>query len=141
MTASHLRAAGTIVRSVKFRTALCSIPLLAVLNGCSNEEPPSAVPAPPATPIIEPVDGVVVQSELDRAVKAMEDHRNAEGTYTQSPGALADHGFVSSEVLILVPYADDRRYCIEATSSTDSDVVFAASDAAPAPRRGGCPDG
>ena len=128
------------------RTVLRLIPLLAVLNGCSNEEPPSAIPAPPprsdaATPSIEPVDGVVVQSELTRAVEAMEDHRNAEGTYTQSPGALADHGFVSSEILILVPYADDDRYCIEATSSTDTKLVFAASDAAPAPRQGGCPEG
>ena len=131
---------------MSIRTVLCLIPLLAVVNGCSNEQSPSAVPAETpradaAPASIEPVDGTVVQSELARAVKAMEDHRDAEGTYTQSPGALADHGFVSSEILVFVPYADKDRYCIEVESSTDTKLVFAASDSAPAPRQGGCPEG
>ncbi len=126
---------------MRIGTALCLIPLLAVLSGCSNQEPASAIPAPPATPSVKPVDGAVVQSELRRAVAAMEDHRDAEGTYTQSPTALGEHGFISSEVLIFVPYADENRYCIEATSSTNTKLVFAASDAAPAPRQGGCTEG
>lgn len=126
---------------MNLRTTLCFAPLLAVLNGCSDDEPAAAVPVAPETPIVEIVDGAAVQSELSRAVKAMEEHRNAEGSYTRSPTALGEYGFISSEVLVFMPYGDEDRYCIEATSSTDTQLVFAASDAAPEPRRGGCPEG
>ena len=83
----------------------------------------------------------MVQSELRRAVAAMEDHRNAKGTYTQSPTALSEHGFTSGQVLIFVPYANKNRYCIEATSSTDTTLVFHTSKTVSVPRRGNCPEG
>jgi hypothetical protein len=72
---------------------------------------------------------------------AMESHRNAEGTYTRDPNALGEHGFTSSKVLIFLPYADDDGYCIEATSSTDTKLVFHASDTTSAPGEGRCPEG
>ena len=134
---------------MRIRTALCLLPLLAV-NSCGEgdtvsaiESPPaisapSAIPAPSGTPSADPVDGAIVRTELARAVRAMQGHRDAEGTHTRSPNALANHGFVSSKVLLFVPYADEDRYCIEATSSTDTTLVFAASNSAPAPRQGGC---
>ena len=71
----------------------------------------------------------------------MQAHRSAEGTYTRNPNALGKYGFTSGQVLIFVPYADEDRYCIEAASSTDTTLVFNASDTGPEPRQGGCPEG
>ena len=102
--------------------------------------PPPEVPATVETPIVKPVDDAVVQSELRRAVQAMQAHRSAEGTYTRDPDALGKYGFMSGKVLIFVPYADEDRYCIEAASSTDTTLVFNASDTGPGPRQGGCPE-
>ena len=118
------------------------VALVAALSGCSNEQPTLGAPAPPPAPAgVEPVRGAVVQSELRRAVAAMEDHRNAKGTYAQSPAALSEHGFASGQVLIFVPYADKNRYCIEATSSTDTTLVFNTSQTVTVPRQGNCPEG
>lgn len=121
---------------------LLVLPLAAALSGCSDEVPTLGAPPPPAaTPSVEPVDAAVVQSELRRAVAAMESHRNTEGAYTKNLNALGEHGFASSKVLAFLPYADEDRYCIEATSSTDTELVFHASDTAAAPREGRCPEG
>ncbi|MDP9066872.1 MAG: type IV pilin protein [Actinomycetota bacterium] len=73
---------------------------------------------------------------LEQAQRAQERYRAEHGTYTTTFSVLTEEGFYEG-VSLEARYADEHRYCVEASHS--SGVIRHITEVSERPRPGPCP--